>query len=188
MTFPKRRVSSLYFDSLDSSDLIENLNGNTKRLKLRLRWYDEKPPFQLELKSKNKDVVEKYVMPLNIDVNLKRERADLYQQILSEADNKIKPYMLGRTNISCWVVYDRLYYESLDGIRITLDFNIQSSAQVHIRLQPPGKLNLKNFSCLELKYPLELEERASEIIRRLQLFHTSFSKMTSSFFMNNDYL
>ena len=37
--YPKRRVNSIYFDDSINSSVIENLEGNSKKKKIRIRWY-----------------------------------------------------------------------------------------------------------------------------------------------------
>ena len=52
--FEKRKVNSIYFDTKNFSYLIDNLDGVSNRLKVRLRWYDQiGSALNLELKKKN---------------------------------------------------------------------------------------------------------------------------------------
>ena len=41
--YNKRLVNSLYFDDLNFSSFKDNVDGNTHRLKTRIRWYNERP-------------------------------------------------------------------------------------------------------------------------------------------------
>ena len=51
--FEKRKVNSIYFDTKNFSYLIDNLDGVSNRLKVRLRWYDQiGSTLNLELKKK----------------------------------------------------------------------------------------------------------------------------------------
>ena len=55
--FPPRWVNNFYLDTLDLQNYIANLNGNSERSKVRLRWYGEMLGFLehpvLELKAKH---------------------------------------------------------------------------------------------------------------------------------------
>ena len=54
--YPLRKVNSIYFDDCNMSSVLENLDGNNFKNKIRLRWYGKKKLINspvLELKKKN---------------------------------------------------------------------------------------------------------------------------------------
>ena len=53
--YPDRRVNSIYFDDINCSSIIENLDGVSQKKKIRIRWDGEKSKLinpMLEIKSK----------------------------------------------------------------------------------------------------------------------------------------
>ena len=40
--YPTRKVNSIYFDDYNASSVLENLDGNNFKNKVRLRWYGKK--------------------------------------------------------------------------------------------------------------------------------------------------
>ena len=54
--YPTRKVNSIYFDDYNASSVLDNLDGNNFKNKVRLRWYGKKKLINsptLELKNKN---------------------------------------------------------------------------------------------------------------------------------------
>ena len=51
--FPKRKVHSIYFDTIDNDFLFDSIYGLGKREKIRLRYYNEFNDAHFELKVKN---------------------------------------------------------------------------------------------------------------------------------------
>lgn len=40
--YPDRKVNSIYFDDINYSSIIENLDGVYQKKKIRVRWYGKK--------------------------------------------------------------------------------------------------------------------------------------------------
>ena len=65
---PNRRVNSIYFDDANYSSIIENLDGVSKKKKIRIRWYGEEDKLInpiLEIKSKKGFEVKKESYEIN---------------------------------------------------------------------------------------------------------------------------
>jgi hypothetical protein len=177
-----RYINNIYFDNLEFSNFMDNINGNTNRIKYRVRWYGEmlgaiKDPI-LELKIKNGLVGTKDLHPLE-DFKLENRVSlpTLKAKILnSDLDLNVKfniknqyPMMLNR--------YKRKYFESYDKkFRITID-DQQSFFKInHISNSFLTKIEDNNNLILELKYNKCFDREASKISNAFPFRLTKSSK------------
>ena len=122
--YSKRIVNSLYFDDLNFSSFKDNVDGNTHRLKTRIRWYNESSDFvNLEIKNKNgflgwKDTI-KLKNISNIEENIKN-----YSN--SQLENDLKKILKKNMFPIIKTKYLREYYEYGHGnIRATIDTQLE---------------------------------------------------------------
>ena len=74
------------------------------------------------------------------------------------------------------VNYEREYYETYDGIRITIDQNIQfSDTQLHTQLNENHFFSYPN-NVMEIKFEPSMKEEVSELIRPLHITPKRHSK------------
>jgi hypothetical protein len=123
--FHTRKVNNIYFDTYNYKNYIDNVNGNTDRIKVRIRWYGDmfgyiaKPV--LELKIKRGLLGKKIstpITPFTLDDNASIQ---IVLQHLADSDisnlldfKSLVPTLLNQ--------YSRDYYLSSNGnFRITLD-------------------------------------------------------------------
>ena len=144
--YDKRIVNSLYFDDLNFSSFKDNLDGNTQRLKTRIRWYNETPDLiNLEIKNKNgflgwKDTI-KLKNIKNIDENLRN-----YPN--SELENYLKKIFKKNMFPVIKTKYLREYYEYVHGnVRATIDTKLE-----FFSVKTNFKINFDK-EILEFKYP-----------------------------------
>tara|TARA_A100000164_G_scaffold377399_1_gene416486 strand:+ start:559 stop:1212 length:654 start_codon:yes stop_codon:yes gene_type:complete len=144
--FPNREISSIYLDTLNYDYVRENINGVSKRKKIRFRWYDDRfDKIFLEEKNKNNFTVSKNVRR----INLKTTKNDIFGDIglfLSTSDIdilKAQNYIIVlKTN------YKRSYWISNDKqIRATIDVDVNASNLSY----PMSKINLPE-TILEFKF------------------------------------
>ena len=121
----KRFVNNIYFDSFNFTNLRENVEGATNRIKIRIRWYGElfgyveKPV--LEIKIKKGLLGKKISVPLKpFSLTKKTKIPDILksindlQEIIEIDFESLIPSLLNR--------YSRKYYQSSDNkFRITID-------------------------------------------------------------------
>ena len=177
---PKRIVNSLYFEDYNFSSVKDNLSGISKRKKLRLRWYGNNttPPF-LEIKRrsgrvgnktkitvpfKNGDEVEK-MNPKEIS-NFLKNKNNVGNELFLYSN--LEPMLL--------VNYNRDYFISKEGIRITIDkkINFRSISKFNsLNLQKKFRYN-KNI--VEIKFPIELKESLNTLFRKTELIPSRHSK------------
>lgn len=129
--FFERRVNSIYLDSPTLDNYRNHISGNSKRFKIRIRWYGEtwgnaENP-KLEIKIKNAENGKKMSFLLGeliIDKNIKL--SDSLKKSFSKA--KLPGWVqekLKRSFPTLLVSYTRKYFKSCDSkCRITLDKNV----------------------------------------------------------------
>ena len=178
-TYDNRKVNSIYFDDVGFSSVRDNLAGVSQRNKFRLRWYGDQeysvPIF--EVKTKNGRLGRKTTYPINsIKDNLKELNVD---NVTSKcAKDLLKHNIVFDEHLvpTLQVNYEREYYETHDGIRITIDQNIQfSDTQLHSSLNENNSFPYP-FQVMEVKFTPNMKEIVSELIRPLHITPKRHSK------------
>jgi hypothetical protein len=176
------RVASLYFDDPNLGACRENLDGTSRRSKLRLRWYDDPFPRDelfFEIKKRRGRATTKERHPLSLAAPLEsvtvretvKALARMLPQSLSEA-------LLARSEAIVLVEYERHYFEAAGGgLRLTLDSDLAFYSQLG-RLRPSRRFPVveKGVVILEAKGPEEADERIRELLHPLEPRATRSSK------------
>jgi hypothetical protein len=185
VTYPPRRVNSLYFDSPDLHNLQANLVGLSSRSKLRLRWYGEALPVVspvLELKYRRNALggKQRYLLPEHLDLSqtwrqimdqLRSGSPALWQQFLSNAGQPV-----------LFNYYRRHYYQTPDGrVRLTVD-HCQRAHDQRLRQRPNLKhiLPVNSGVIIELKASPEQAERLEELVSKLPIRRSRNSKYVNA--------
>ena len=172
-SFPIRNVSSLYFENYEYSSLKDNISGISNRKKLRLRWYNTDSTPKIEIKNKFSRIGNKKTFL--IDSVDKKTINTLSAKELSQTifnflkKNHDEPFLLNKFIPVLNVSYNREYYETNEGLRITIDKNInfrQVSPNKNITFYKKIKSNKK---VMELKFPIELKNHVNDLIRNLNI-------------------
>ena len=178
-TYDNRKVNSIYFDDVGFSSVRDNLAGISQRNKLRLRWYGEQkhtlPIF--EVKTKNGRLgckttypiqsIENSLMKLNIDKITSKCISGLEEQNIV-FDKHLVPTLQ--------VNYKREYYKTHDGIRITIDQNIQfSDTQLHTTLDENNSFPYP-FKVMEIKFKPSMKNTVAKLIQPLHITPKRHSK------------
>ena len=176
--YKKRRVMSLYFDTLNFKFFKENIEGVGNRIKPRLRWYDDvqenklnKIDVRLEIKKKKGFVGNK----LNYKIGKYR---NIYELIKSINQFDFQEKISNIVNIQVFPIlitsYDREYYLSKDKLfRSTIDTNLKVYSVKNISHKIPMFKDI-----MELKYDLTNDNnfRNKFISSNFKLRHQKFSK------------
>jgi len=180
--YHERIVNNIYFDSFDLRHYFENIDGISKRLKVRIRWYGESIGLienpVLELKLKHNFHVGKLSYPLNsfkLDNNFS---IDTVHKVLKESRlSKYLNFHLKELSFSLLNSYRRKYFLSADRrYRITLDSDLKL-----YRLSPYDnnllyKLERNLNTIMELKYNEPGDMFADEITNYFPFRMTRSSK------------
>ena len=176
----KRFVNNIYFDSFNFTNLRENVEGATNRIKIRIRWYGElfgyveKPV--LEIKIKKGLLGKKISVPLKpFSLTKKTKIPDILksiqdlQEIIEIDFESLIPSLLNR--------YSRKYYQSFDkNFRITIDNN---QSFYFINQNNNSFLNHHNdnrATILELKYNQTFDKDVNYITSKFPFRVTKSSK------------
>lgn len=126
MLYPSRNINSIYLDTPNFSFLRDNIDGVSKRKKIRFRWYnnDLKNIF-FEIKNKRNFLVLKKIK--KIEKTIKKDIFNDLRNFLTLGEhNQENYYFILKTS------YKRCYWISLDNkIRATVDTNIMANPIHH---------------------------------------------------------
>tara|TARA_B100000886_G_C20264196_1_gene424211 strand:- start:166 stop:765 length:600 start_codon:yes stop_codon:yes gene_type:complete len=130
--YKERTVNSIYFDSFNYDLYNQSINGDLKRKKIRIRWYEnESKIFSfLEIKQKEgeKGFKSRYdLLPIISDQNISRE---FLKNLLYKSNIKNKDLLITFDKYSPKLIcsYKRKYFiSSNQKIRLTIDYKISYS-------------------------------------------------------------
>ena len=180
--YPDRQVNNVYFDSHTYRSYDDNISGSSSRIKVRYRWYGSSiQPAKgcLEIKCKRNQF--SWKMIYNVDKsfagqekNWREMQSHLTEQLPVEARQWLKvnpvPVLINR--------YKRKYFRSRnDKVRVTLDLGLCIYDQT--RNSYPNysfKANIPRTFVLEVKFPRDLRNKASQIIRDIPIRVSRHSK------------
>ena len=123
--YHKRKINSIYFETFDFKDLLNTIDGEKNRSKLRVRWYGKTfnnstiPVLENKIKINNQNFkIKQKLNEVNFLNNITVEKiSDLIKK--SNIDEKIKlKCKIRKPNIL--ISYERQYF-MFNNIRITLD-------------------------------------------------------------------
>jgi SPX domain protein involved in polyphosphate accumulation len=183
--FPNREINSLYFDTPDFKCVKENLSGISNRDKIRLRWYNEanidRIP-ELEIKKRIGRLGSKEKYKLN---NLSNNK--IIDLSAGELSKNIFNYIYQNTQFDSstlneyyvpvvLVNYQRDYYETDRGIRMTIDKKINFRNISKYRNIKYYKSIDYNQYIMELKFSINQKSYVANLIRKLRLTPKRHSK------------
>ena len=164
--YPPRQVNSVYFDSHDLNDYIDNVSGIANRTKTRIRWYDgDLSRLTLELKIKTNKASYKESLKLeNPNMHDPRTREGV-RNIMKNHRSSTESLLLETSNPFIEVEYDREYFLLGEDLRMTLDRN-----QKFRKLYPvPGQnLQISPVYCVaEFKFPADKRSMMQSMMRNI---------------------
>lgn len=170
-----RQVNNLYFDTYDWEFYFSNINGLSKRQKIRLRWYgnqDQIENSQIENKIKQEDLTSKYVYSLTDlhFIDLKKQNLNQMLKLLhKKVDELYKNKLINQQIKICRPVlvnsYFRQYFLSNNKkFRLTLDSDINF---YHIKKDAIDYSLSKKLAItiLEIKYQQADDQMINQISR-----------------------
>ena len=180
--YHSRHINNIYFDNLNLSSFHDNIDGNTDRIKYRIRWYGkifgDIEKAKLELKIKKGLVGTKRTFDINAfkfntgfdlsEIKTSMLNSYLDSRILFALQDKL-PVMLNR--------YKRTYFETNDKkFRITID-----DCQEFYRLNNYKNSFLQKYKdssnvIVEVKYDIRHKNKINQITNRLPFRVTKSSK------------
>ena len=151
--YTPRLIHSIYFDDHQLNSYFDNINGNARRSKVRLRFYDDDIlNMNLEIKIKIGDIGYKFVKKFvhnfsSIDELLESFRKFFLIANFNEINNyKYNSFVLKQHKPIVLTSYKRRYYQSIcNNFRITLDENIIYSSVEGLKVKAKDLTNICEF-------------------------------------------
>lgn len=175
--YSDRKVNSIYLDNNFKSSFYENIDGDNKKSKIRLRWYGDKNKISnlnLEIKKKINSLNYKEISKINIAKPIYLNRK-FYNEKIYEIFKK-KNFKLNFSAFSS-VHYLRTYFISTKiPVRATIDSNI---SYINIKSRP----NIQKFSgnlILEIKYAKKFDSLLRHYLKNLKFRVSKNSKYINS--------
>ena len=180
--FYKRKINTIYFETNNLDDLLDTINGEKSRSKLRFRWYGKtfnssaKPVLENKIKINNQNYkIKQNLNEFNFSDSITIQ--DIEDNIKSTyiADDKtFTKYKVRKPNI--FISYFRKYYK-YKNIRITLDTRLKSNSFYRKKkIFKNDFLREKKFSIVEIKYLDKDFEDVKKLSKKFKNRFTKFSK------------
>jgi len=180
--YDDRFINNIYFDTPSMTSYWDNVDGLSKRLKVRIRWYGNtygniKSPV-LEFKIRNNALGNKVSFKLNeiyVDSELTIESIhNQFKQL--DLPAPVKEFLLS-LRMTLMNGYLRKYYISKDRkYRITYDTNLQFFSMDNYKNFFLKNLKPFNRRILEIKYDECMEDEASQVSNYFPFRMTKSSK------------
>ena len=183
--FPKRKISSLYYDTNDLKLFKDSENGISRRKKIRIRWYNnDLINAKIEYKIKKSELGDKKFY--NLSNFNKNELSEIY---FLGNEKSIPSYLLPKRIDNHYfptslISYNRNYFLKKN-LRITFDSSIyyyavtKNSQRINVLHSIPSE-----YSVLEMKYDQGEDHLLCQTIQQLTdklgLTLTRFSKYSNS--------
>jgi hypothetical protein len=185
--FPDREINNIYFETNRYSSVVDNIDGISKRTKVRYRWYGKSinsdiSNGSLEFKRKHNNVGWKEQYP----ILLQEENSSSYKYLMEAINNSLSvskrvefsfynmPFILNR--------YTRKYYSTDNKkIRVTVDSSIKSYDQRwSMDISRSKRIMLPSMVIVEFKFSVQNKEDAAQLIKRFPFRISKHSKYITS--------
>jgi hypothetical protein len=184
--FYERRVNNIYFDSYNMGHYNDNVVGNSERIKVRIRWYNDKfgkiqKPI-LEIKIREGELGSKLSFPLKpfiMDENIKTN--EFIKKVINRSDlpKWLTEYMK-TLKFALLNSYIRRYFISANKeYRITLDYNLEFREISQHNNTFLSKIKHQEYIIFELKYNKDADTNAEMITNSFPFRLTKSSKYVS---------
>ena len=168
--YEDRMVNTVYLDSIDFDNYTQNIEGNSRRIKYRVRWYNELKNSEVFLEKKNKynNLNYKEIFSLGYfksEYEIFNYLSKMQFQKNFFIPNSLKPVLK--------IQYQREYWKNEFNIRSTLDYDVKVFPWKSINELEHSPF-LFNRSILEVKY----SNREDNFIRK-NIFNKYFNFILS---------
>ena len=192
-SYKPRYVNSLYFDTPNYDFASSNMSGESRRIKVRTRWYGELyesflssflsdvQVFNFEVKRKVNSLSDKLTIG-----EIKFEKKDNYLRRVELIQNQLESVCSNYSTLSAFKFvstlftnYEREYYElnSDRRVRLTIDKNISYS---NSKAPSDPILLAKDYVIVELKFHPESRDKINKLMKNFPFRQVRSSKYLSS--------
>ena len=173
--FGKRIVNSVYFDDINYSGILNNLEGEKVRKKYRVRWYGKskfEKDFYFEIKYKNGLISSKKRQKINLDKKIDITKRESFEKLKEKFDLNFKTKTLIKPVI--FIQYKRTYLASSNNlIRSTIDQDISYKKFLVLNFSRFKKL--RSF-IIEFKYDTSLDNYFRNNLKKFSYRYSKSSK------------
>lgn len=167
--FYKRQINNVYFDSFHFQSYKDNVNGLSKRLKVRIRWYGDtfgqaaSPNLEFKLKVNHQIGKITFALPaMNVENGYDVEKI---KRVISGADlpGPIRNYVL-RLSPVLLNSYQREYYRSADlKFRLTVDEYVKMYRLRNYSNTFIDQSSMLKSKIIELKYSCKYDQDSHRV-------------------------
>jgi len=185
-----RYVNSLYFDTPDYDFAASNMSGESRRLKIRARWYsksnlenskfiEDSKDYSLEIKRKINNVGDKLIYKRSSHEKNKISSIDDLVNEISHQIREIPQLISSHLKNNVLINYNREYFENIHdkNIRLTIDKDIYFMA---IKNMKRPYLLSKEFVLCEIKFDVSKLEEVNSIFSNFPFRRVRYSKYLSA--------
>lgn len=184
--FGERQINSIYFETKNFSDLIDTINGEKIRSKLRLRWYGNTFNNCTEMILENKIKNNNHNFKIKYNLGRKEIKNKITTFFIKELVNDLKNLSpesfikLQTREPNIIISYKRRYFMYND-IRITLDTDLKSRDFYRSKIiSEESFFRKKKISVVEMKYQDKSYDDVKKITSLFKNRIQKFSKYESS--------
>ena len=168
--YHERQVNNIYFDTPKFDYFYDNVNGNSRRKKIRVRWYGDlfgeidRPV--IEAKIKSGDLGTKRARKINGFLIPKQFSISSFESLMRQFGQEESELLLHGCRPTLVNSYIRRYYLSADGrFRVTLDRDLKYYRIGFSSTSTLAPLTDRRKLILELKYDQANYDSAREITK-----------------------
>ncbi len=175
-SYKSRLVQSIYYDTSSLFLAKQNLDGESIRHKVRMRFYDTFEPKDifLEIKYRNFEIGNKEIIKIdnkNSFIHKNSLKLIQFQEFFSRFNILLN--IIEEMVPIIFVSYKRYYFTGLDKrIRITFDENIcyQNLLENSLNIKNNSIFQINDNNCIvEIKHPIDEDIEISSIVSKLDL-------------------
>ena len=138
--YPSRIINNCYYDNTKWDSFYDNVNGLSKRSKVRFRWYDKDlVNGHMEIKIKHEDVNRKEYPNFNL-----LSSVNTWKELLGEEQKHCYPTLINQ--------YKREYFQDFMGNRLTIDSHLKFAQPTTLIETKPNFINYNEVNIIEIKY------------------------------------
>ena len=185
--YNNRIVNNIYFDSLNFKSFTDNVDGQSKRVKTRYRWYGkfEKQSYgNMEFKIKRN--VFGYKKTYNVKDLIIDEKKDfryINNKIFNELPQDIGIFFKQNDNPQIINQYEREYFKTKNQkFRVTIDRNIKIFDQRKSNTPNISRKTIsQNYIVLEIKFDRKSRKDIEDLISNIPIRISKNSKYINAF-------
>jgi len=185
--YENRIVNNIYFDSLNFKSFSDNVDGQSKRVKTRYRWYGkfEKQSYgNMEFKIKRN--VFGYKKTYNVKDLIIDEKKDfryINNKIFNELPQDIGIFFKQNDNPQIINQYEREYFKTKNQkFRVTIDKNIKIFDQRKSNTPNISRKTIsQNYIVLEIKFDRKSRKDIEDLISNIPIRISKNSKYINAF-------